>query len=77
MYVPDLQRYLDKRGMYYKMEDLPFSYALNTDDFIACIKNFDEDSYKKKVDKFLDRIEYLADGHAAERVVDFLVEKMK
>ena len=77
MYVPDLKKYLNRRGMYYKMEDLPFPYALNTDDFIACIKNFDEDLYKKKVDEFLDRIEYLADGHAAERVVDFLIEKMK
>lgn len=77
MYVPDLDKYLDSRGMYYDMEDLPFLYARTTEEFVNNIVNFDLEHYKNKVDTFLKRIDYLADGNAAKRIVDFLIDKMK
>lgn len=77
MYVPDLEKYLKSRGMYYSMEELPFPYALTTEEFLERIREFDQEVYEQKVEKFLNQIGYLADGRAAERIVDFLIERMK
>lgn len=76
MYVPDLDKYLESRGMYFEMEELPFSYARTTEDLITCMKKFDSEAYAKKVEQFIQKLDYLADGKAAERTVDFLIEKM-
>ncbi len=77
MYVPDLDGYLKNRGMYFEMEDLPFPYARTNDEFLRCIETFDRSLYEQRVEKFMDRIGYLADGEAARRIVDFLIQKMK
>ena len=76
MYVPDLEEYMENRGMYYTMEQLPFPYAKTTDALIGEIERFDGAAYAKKSAEFLDFIGYKADGHASERIVDFLIEKM-
>ncbi len=77
MYVPDLEKYIESRGMYFEMEELPFPYAKTTDEFIDCIEKFEQKQYEQKVDKLKAQIGYIGDGKAAERVVDFLIEKMK
>jgi len=76
MYVPDLEYYIKKRGLYFNVDELPFPYSLDNDQLIEQIKTFDSDKYKADVDAFIERIGYLADGHSAERVVDFLISKM-
>ncbi len=77
MYVPDLDYYLDHRGMYFTMEELPFPYARTTEELIERMRQFDEARYQKKVEVFMEKIGCIADGKAAERIVDFLIEKMK
>ena len=76
MYVPDLEYYIKKRGLYFNVDELPFPYSLDNDQLIEQIKTFDSEKYKADVDAFIERIGYLADGHSAERVVDFLISKM-
>ena len=77
MYVPDLEEYMENRGMYYTMEQLPFPYAETTDALIEEIAGFDGAAYAAKSKEFLEFIGYKADGHAAERIVDFLIEKIR
>lgn len=76
MYVPDLDYYLESRGMYFEMEELPFPYARTTEEFLACMRDFNQEEYEKKVDVFLEKIGCINDGKSAERIVDFLIEKM-
>ncbi len=76
MYVPDLDKYLKSRGLYFEMEELPFPYARNMEELYQCIRDFDQEAYTQKVDKFIEKLGYLADGKASERIVDFLIEKM-
>ena len=77
MYVPDLEEYMENRGMYYTMEQLPFPYAGTTDALIEEIAGFDGAAYAAKSKEFLEFIGYKADGHAAERIVDFLIKKIR
>lgn len=77
LYVPDLEDYLKIRGLYFKLEELPFPYARTADELCRCIEEFDQAGYEQGVQRFLGKIGYLADGQAARRTVDFLVQKMK
>lgn len=77
MYVPDLDQYLQTRGMYFEMDELPFPYARTGDELIRCIREFDPDLYQKKSEQFMARLGYIADGGASRRIVNFLIEKMK
>ncbi|MGN0483276.1 MAG: CDP-glycerol glycerophosphotransferase family protein [Lachnospiraceae bacterium] len=76
MYVPDLDKYLKSRGLYYKMEELPFPYAKTTEDLLEEIRTFDLQKYQEKTKQFLDQIGCINDGQSAKRIVDFLIEKM-
>lgn len=77
LYVPDLEEYQVKRGLYYSMEELPFDFALTTEELIDKIRNFDDERYQRDVKDFLKKIGYQADGNASKRIVDFLIKKMK
>lgn len=77
MYVPDLDKYLKSRGMYFEMEELPFPYARTNEEFLQKLRNFDEVAYREKVDAFVKKIGYIDDGQSAKRIVDFLIEKME
>ncbi len=76
MYAPDLDYYIKKRGLYFNVDELPFPCSLDNDQLVQQIREFDSEQYKADVQAFIDRIDYLADGHSAERVVDFLISKM-
>ncbi len=77
LYVPDLENYIEKRGMYFTMEELPFPYAKTTQELMNVIEKFDAECYTKAVDAFVKRIGYLDDGQASKRIVDFLEAKME
>nr|MBQ8252517.1 CDP-glycerol glycerophosphotransferase family protein [Lachnospiraceae bacterium] len=77
MYVPDLDHYLEARGMYFEMEELPFPYARTNDEFMEKLEQFDETLYREKVDAFVKKIGYIDDGQSSKRIVDFLIEKME
>lgn len=77
MYVPDLEHYLKSRGMYFEMEELPFPYAVTTEALVEQLKNFDAELYAEKSRQFIKKIGYIDDGKSSERIVDFLIEKMK
>ena len=72
-YAKDLYKY--DRGFYFSLDSLPFLFATSNDELIKGILEFDQDSYIKKLRSFYDGLELIADGHASERVVDYIVEK--
>lgn len=76
LYVPDLEYYIEHRGLYFEMDELPFPYAKTTDELKKCIEEYDAESYKQKTDAFIKHINYLDDGQSAKRIVDFLESKM-
>ncbi len=74
IYATDIEKYNTDRGLYYPLEQTPFSIARNNAELIENIKNFDYDSYKRKVDEFLKEKGNLEDGNASKRVVDLMEE---
>lgn len=71
-YAKDKDEY--DRGFYFNLDELPFLFATSNDELIDGIREFDQERYRKRLISFYKNIELIADGHASERVVDYLIE---
>ena len=54
------------------MYKLPFPVALDNDELMECIEQFNEDVYKKKTDRFMKKVGLFEDGKASKRVVNLI-----
>lgn len=77
LYAPDLEKYKGDRGFYYPLETTPFPISENNEQLQQSILNLDTEKYLKDCEAFLQEKGCVEDGHAAERVVDKLVELMQ
>lgn len=78
LYAPDLEEYLEKeRGLYFDIKELPFSIAKDMDELCDMLLEFDYTDYSLKLDKFMSEIGSFEDGHAAERVCEFICQNVK
>lgn len=53
LYAPNLKPYQEERGLYYPLEETPFSIAENMEDMVKNILEFDEPDFKEKTSAFL------------------------
>lgn len=68
LYVPDRDYYADIRGLYYPLENTPFSVSESNIELGNNIINFDENKYKEQIVEFLSEKGSVEDGKAARRV---------
>lgn len=74
LFFPDVDNYQNnERGFYVDIDKLPFSCARTFNDLLQDISSFDEQQYKKKVTDFNEKIGVVDDGHASEKVVNYIV----
>lgn len=78
LYAPDLEEYLTKeRELYFNVKELPFPIAKNMGELNNILAKFDYSVYKRKLDEFMSKIGSFEDGHAAERVCEFICQNVK
>ncbi|MBS7327994.1 MAG: CDP-glycerol glycerophosphotransferase family protein [Oxalobacter sp.] len=77
IYAPDRRLYEDGRGLYYPLSETPFPIAENMDQFVHAIMDFDDDVYQRKVTEFLKGKNCREDGHASEKIAEFIIDVMK
>lgn len=76
LYAPDLERYMNnERGMYFDIRQLPFPLAESIDELCEIVNNFNIRKYEADLQKFNDTIGSYEDGHASERVVEYIISK--
>lgn len=75
IFATDIERYDTERGFYYPIQTTPFPIAQNNRELEANILNFDNDSYCRAVEMFLQDKGCVEDGRASERVVE-LIQKI-
>ena len=56
---------------------MPYPLAINSRQLIDNILKFDDERYERNVDDFMKKIGSEDDGKASERVVDFIIKKIK
>lgn len=76
LYFPDLENYRSKeRGFYMSLDELPFSCSEDFAGMIRQIEGFDSAVYGQGVDAMLDMLGDTDDGHASERVVNYILSE--
>ncbi len=77
LYAPDYSDYQKLRGLYYPLEQTPFSVAPDNGSLAKNIASFDELVYKERVAEFLAEKGSVEKGTAASRVAELIVSCIK
>lgn len=76
LFATDMVEYEKKdREFFYPLDTLPYPLALNNEQLVECILNFDDTEFEEKCDAFLKGKGCIDDGHASARIVN-AIEKM-
>ena len=69
LYAPDLDNYNKERGVYFKLDDIPFPVSKNYTELIYSIENFSDEEYLYNHMLFYDGILQMCEnGHASEAI---------
>lgn len=77
LYIDDVDRYRQVRGLYYPVEETPFPIAGSNEELSEKILGFDEESYKKAVDAFLEGKGSKEEGQASQRVAELIEDLIR
>ncbi len=77
LYASDIDEYTKMRGLKDMFFNFPFPLCKNNNELNQAILNFDEELYKKQLDKFNLIYGSFDDGHASERLVARIKTIMK
>lgn len=73
LFAPDIRTYLkSERGFYFNPESLPFPIATDNEQLITLLSNFNDTSYTKDVDRFLESVGSYEDGNACKKIIEHL-----
>jgi len=72
IYASDLDRYINDRGFYYDIHELPYPIATNNDEMMQNIWTFDEAAYYSRIDKFLNKIGSFENGTASSFIANYI-----
>lgn len=73
IYADDLEEYVADRGnLFFDMYKLPFPTALNNNELMENILEFDEEKYEEVLLQFMDEVGMSEDGKASKRVVELI-----
>ncbi|MEG7531895.1 MAG: CDP-glycerol glycerophosphotransferase family protein, partial [Hungatella sp.] len=73
LYLDDFEEYVQERGnLMWERSALPFSVSTSNHELLENILQFDENDYRKQIDRFQKNTGVLEDGHASARVADII-----
>lgn len=71
LFATDLEHYVDDRGLYYPLSDLPYPLAESNDELMAIIENFDAKKYGDQLTKYFKRVDNYETGNACSTLLSF------
>ena len=78
LFSPDREHYENvERGFYLDYDSLPFPKSCTAEELVKNIASFDKIRYGQEIEKFLEDIGNVEDGHASERVVADILHFME
>ncbi|WP_418748412.1 CDP-glycerol glycerophosphotransferase family protein [Faecalibacillus intestinalis] len=72
----DYDEYKEKRGFIPEFYEFPFPFAKSNEELIGEIENFDKEKYDKLLGDFYKKYPTYSDGHASEKVADWVLGHM-
>lgn len=78
LFATDMLEYEEKdREFFYPLNTMPYPLALNNEELIDRILNFDDTHFEEQCNSFLMDKGCMDDGHASQRIVDAIEKMMK
>lgn len=72
LYATDIAQYKEARDYYFALEDLPFPLATDNEELEKVILEFNEQEYKKGLEKLFKEVGLCESGEASKQVVDYI-----
>lgn len=73
LYADDYAEYEDERGkLLWNLRELPFPLAVNDEELECRITQFDDEKYRKDLQKLIDDTQMLEDGQASRKLVEWI-----
>ena len=76
LYSSDLEKYKKERGLKPVYFELPFTLCHNNEELTKAIRDFNEDEYKERINRFQSLYHSYDNGCASDYVVNLILEKM-
>jgi len=75
LYINDYEQYKNDRDFYFDLFSLPFPCAVNNNELIQNIINFNNESYLHSLNDFFMKVSIVKDGNASQKVVDKIISQ--
>lgn len=75
IYATDFNDYEKERGFLIDLKETPFSIAENNSELCRNISEFNAHSYSKSIAAFKNKVGSLDDGHASERIIEWICKR--
>lgn len=72
IYASDIKSYMDERGFYFSLNELPFPLAENTQQLISNISSFSYEDYLSNLNYFYKKVGLYDKGNASKRVLELI-----
>lgn len=77
LFATDIQEYIaNEYDLLIKYEELPFPVAESNEELAQNIRSFDQEAYVEQVGQFLEGYGVCEDGHASERVAEYISKRI-
>jgi len=77
LFINDYKEYKNDRDFYFEISSLPYPSAVNTNDLIDKIINFNEDEYLKSLSDFFNKSGIIKDTNGIKNIVDKIITQTK
>ena len=77
IYASDMRDYIENRGLYFDIRELPFPFAETNSKLIENIKNFNNEKYQKELKKYFEKVGLKESGNAAKKIADIIIDYIK
>ena len=68
IYATDFEEYKADRGVYFELDELPFSHSYDNNGLVEIIRSFDKEKYRENVARFFKKIGLVETGHAGKDI---------
>ena len=76
IFALDEEEYNKERGLYMKLDTLPFLVSRSNDELCENIEAFDESIYEQKLKQYFEEVGLYDDGHATEKIVKMITDRI-
>ncbi|MBQ6217206.1 MAG: CDP-glycerol glycerophosphotransferase family protein [Erysipelotrichaceae bacterium] len=77
LYAKDMDEFQNDRGMYYKIQDLPYPIAENNDQLISLVKTYSFSKDNADLNAFFNEAGFVGNGNTSKEVAEYIISYLQ